>query len=66
MSKDRAIQDAKELWKELSEVIVDENDCIEEDWYIFEAGTYKIDIWHWFEDYFGVSVAEDLMGTEEE
>lgn len=66
MTKDRAIQDAKELWKELSEVIVDENDCIEEDWHIFEAGTYKIDIWHWFEDYFGVSVAEDLMGTEDE
>lgn len=52
---------AKELWDELADVTVDENDCIEKDWYIFEKGTNKIDIWHWFEEYFGVSIVKDLM-----
>ena len=25
-------------------------------------GTHREEIWHWFEETFGVSVAEDLMG----
>lgn len=60
-NKETALSEAKKLWNELSDVIVDENDCLEDDWCIFPRGTYKIDIWHWFEDYFGISVAEDLM-----
>lgn len=59
--RDEALKVAKELWEELSEVIVDENDCLESDWNIFPKGTSKIDIWHWFEAYFGVSIIEDLM-----
>ena len=54
-------ENAKILWEKLSDVSVDVEDNIEADWYIFTAGTNKIDIWKWFEEYFHVSVAEDLM-----
>ncbi len=54
-------ENAKILWDKLSDITVDNTDCIEHDWYIFKAGTNKIEIWKWFEDYFHVSVANDLM-----
>ena len=34
---------------------------IEESWNGFLNGTFREDIWHWFEETFYVSVAEDLM-----
>lgn len=35
---------------------------IEEPWLDFPAGTHREEIWHWFEEQFDISVAEDLMG----
>ena len=51
---------AKNLWNRF-DVPIDENECIEEDWEYFPAGTHREEIWHWFEEVFGVSVAKDLM-----
>jgi len=45
----KSIQDLKRLWKKLSNVPVDNNDCIDVDWHIFKKGTDKFYIWHWFE-----------------
>lgn len=39
-----------------------ETEEIEEEWHGFSVGTFREDIWHWFEETFNVSVAEDLMG----
>lgn len=56
---------ARELWEDLGNVPVDEGGYIEEpvDFEIvsFETGTDREHIWHWFEDYFDLSVVEDLM-----
>jgi|DeeseametaMP0747_FD_contig_61_1168030_length_2723_multi_8_in_0_out_0_2 hypothetical protein len=57
---------AKALWKDLSTVPVHhdgtlDDECLVEDWLIFAAGTHREEVWHWFEDYFDVSVADDLM-----
>jgi len=58
---------AKGIWQELGDVPVNEDGEIEEDWntgigkFFFE-GTDREDIWHWFEDFFNLSVAKDLMG----
>lgn len=38
-----------------------ETECIDEQWLHFPEGTFREDIWYWFEDMFDVSVAEDLM-----
>lgn len=51
----------KELWKEFGDVPMNpETECIEEDWNGFQAGTFREDIWHWFEETFDVRVY-DLM-----
>ena len=54
-------KNAEELWEIFGDVNVNDNDEIETDWFRFDAGTNKIDIWKWFEEYFHVSVAKDLM-----
>lgn len=57
------ISAAKELWMEFGDVPMNpETEEIEEEWHGFPAGTFREDIWHWFEETFNVSVAEDLMG----
>lgn len=47
----------KELWMEFGDIPMNpETECIEEDWNGFKAGTFREDIWHWFEETFDVSV----------
>jgi hypothetical protein len=57
---------AKNLWAELGDIPVNEEDELDENFFthtgmMFERGTDKFEVWHWFEDVFGVSVAKDLM-----
>ncbi len=50
------------LWKEFGSVPMNpETECIEEEWHGFAAGTFREDIWKWFEDTFQLSIATDLM-----
>ena len=50
------------LWDEFGTVPMDpETECIEREWNGFPAGTFREDIWYWFEETFNISVAEDLM-----
>jgi len=59
-----AMQNSKAhtLWAELGDVpTVGSEDCIDEDWRQFPKGTPREDIWHWFEETYNLSVAEDLM-----
>lgn len=59
------MEKAKSLWLEFSEVPVDNDDRILKPFHKFETGTDRIDIWHWFEEEYGISVAEDLIGMED-
>ena len=57
---------ANKLWEKLGNIPVNEDEEIDEDFdtetgIIFEKGTETTEIWHWFEDEFNLSVAEDLM-----
>lgn len=57
----------KNLWLEFGEVPMDlETKCIEEEWNGFAAGWHRTSICDWFEESYGVSVAKDLMGLQEE
>jgi hypothetical protein len=49
-----------ELWGQLGRIPINGNECIEETFEHFTAGTFREDIWHWFESHFGVRVY-DLM-----
>jgi len=52
----------RQLWNEFGDVPMDpKTEEIEERWLCFGEGTHREDIWHWFEETFDVSVAEDLM-----
>lgn len=52
-----------ELWEEFGDVPMNpETEEIEEEWNGFPPGTHREEIWHWFEESFCLSVAEDLMG----
>lgn len=54
----------KELWEEFGDVPMNpETECIDDDWNGFPKGTHREDIWHWFEDKFGVRVYDLMYGT---
>lgn len=55
------LQEAKSLWAEFGDIPVNEDGDIEEAFLDFPVGTDQLEIWHWFEDEFNLSVAEDLM-----
>ena len=52
------------LWQDFSDLPVDENECIDEDFYIWEKGTNRYEIWHWFDDHCLNGLAKDLMGLD--
>jgi len=57
----KSIDIAKEKWEQFGDIPVNDDDEIEQKFEGFEVGTDRIEIWHWFEDTFNVSVAKDLM-----
>lgn len=51
----------KELWNRFTDVPVDpETECIDVDFLDFPKGTHREDIWHWFEDQFGLRIYDLL------
>ena len=56
-----ATENVQDVWDSLRDVPVDVDDCIEQEFHGFPVGTHKFDIWHWVEEHFNVSIAEDLM-----
>ena len=61
---------AKILWEELGDIPVNEEDELDEVFdpegfdAVFDKGTDKFEVWHWFEETFNISVAKDLMNLE--
>ena len=37
------------LWEEFSDVLIDDDECILDDFIGFEAGTHREEVWHWFD-----------------
>ena len=46
----------EDVWRTLIDFPVDEDEKIEENWFIFEAGTDKEYIWHWFDERYSKGV----------
>ena len=53
--------DAESYWAQLGNVPVNEDGEIEEQFYDFDEGTDREEIWSWLEETFNISVAKDLM-----
>lgn len=45
------------LWKFLEDIPMNENEQLEEDWFIFPKGTDKEEIWHWFDEQYSKGVS---------
>lgn len=60
---DKAKQVVNELWASLGNISINEDDEIEQGWKHFPAGTNRFEIWHWIEETYNVSIAEDLMNS---
>jgi hypothetical protein len=55
---------AKELWTILGDIPINEEEEIETAFLHFSVGTNRYEIWHWFEDTFNITLAEnDLVGV---
>lgn len=61
MKTEKRITEAKQIWEELSDIPIDNNDEIETDFSHWEKGTNKIEIWKDIEEIYGVSIVNDLM-----
>lgn len=57
----KTLEELKELWDELGDIPVNNNDEIEKDFLGFPAGTDKLEIWDWFDEQCPNGLVEDLM-----
>ena len=41
----------EKLWEDLSDVPVNEDECLDVDWQGWCKGTHREEIWHWFDEH---------------
>lgn len=39
------------MWHTLEDVNVDDDEYIEQNWFVFPIGTHREEIWHWFDEH---------------
>lgn len=44
------ITELEKIWDEFGDIPINDNDEIEQDFYYWEKGTNRFDIWHWFDE----------------
>lgn len=49
---------AKKIWDKLGDVCIDDNECIDSEFYGYPIGTFREDIWHDIEDQLGTPIHE--------
>lgn len=54
----------KDLWENFSNIIIDEEEKTEENFYIWNKGTDINEIWNWFDENYSKGLATGLMGLE--
>ena len=62
MNLQMSFEELEKLWNEFEDVPIDEDECIDEVFYIWDKGTDRYHIWHWFDDRLPNGLAKDLMG----
>jgi hypothetical protein len=40
----------KKMWEEFADIPINSDDEIELDFHWWEVGTYRFEIWHWFDE----------------
>lgn len=64
--KELALDDEKleYLWEEFGDVLIDDDECILDDFLGFECGTHRETVWHWFDERYSGGVAKLMFGGE--
>lgn len=57
------LQTLKKMWDKFSDIPVNNDDEIEEDFELWEAGTNKYDIWHWFDEHCPNGLVKDIINA---
>lgn len=52
------------LWEEFGDVLIDDDECILDDFLGFECGTHQEAVWHWFDERYSGGVAKLMFGGE--
>ena len=47
---------AKQIWDNLGDIPIDNNECIEVEFMDFPIGTHREEIWIWIESFYNISV----------
>ncbi len=50
----------KKLWKKFSNIPINQDDEIATDFYLWEKGTCRFDIWQWFDEKLPNGIAFDI------
>lgn len=53
------------LWEEFSDVLIDDDECILDDFIGFECGTHREEVWHWFDVHHSKGVHFLMFGGEQ-
>lgn len=56
----------QELWNRFSDIAINNDDEIENDFIQFEAGTSGFEVWHWFDKRCTNNLHDDLLYKEDE
>lgn len=54
------------LWEEFGDVLIDDDECILDDFLGFECGTHREAVWHWFDERYSGGVAKLMFGGGED
>lgn len=52
------------LWEEFGDVLIDDDECILDDFLGFECGTHREVVWHWFDERYSGGVAKLMFGGD--
>ena len=44
------LAELEKMWTEFSNISINSDDEIEEDFYWWEEGAYRFEVWHWFDE----------------
>lgn len=50
------------LWEKFGDVLIDDDECILDDFLGFECGTHRETVWHWFDERHSKGVAHLMFG----
>lgn len=54
------------LWEEFGDVLIDDDECILDDFLGFECGTHREAVWHWFDERYSGGVAKLMFGGSDD